>query len=128
MQIPYPNRNSYQTRTPTRTMSLMNTTRARVPTYSIANTNLIQLTLIIKSFHFTTIINVNTVLVINHVIVDVEINLNNIVDIKKTYRSECSTECYTFFITHWCTDYRLFNCIAYSIHDKDCVCRPYRFA
>ena len=124
MQIPYPIRNSYQTQTPTQTMSLMNTTLTRVPIYSIANTNLTQLTLIVKSFHFTTIINVNTALVINHVIVDVEINLNNIVDIKKTYRSEC----YTFFITHWCTNYRLFNCIAYSIHANDCVCRPYRFA
>ena len=128
MQIPYLNRNSYQTRTPTRTMSLMNTTRKRVPIYSIANTNPIQLTLIIKSFHFITIINVNTVLVINHVIVDVDINLNNTADIKKIYHSECSTECYTFFITNWCTNYHLYNCIAYSIHDKDCVCRPYRFA
>ena len=128
MQIPYPNRNSYQTRTPTRTMSLMNTTRTPVRTYSIVNTSPIQLTSVVKSFHSITIINVNMALVINHVIADVAINLNNTIDIKKTYHWQCRTKCYKFFILNWCVNYRMYNCIAYAIHDKDCICRPYHYA
>ena len=124
MQIPYPNRNSYRTLIRYSYQTLIRNFYQIL----IVNMNLTQLILIVKFFQFTTITNVNTALVINHVIVDVEINLNNTVDIKKIFRSKCYTECYTFFITHWCTNYRLFNCIVYSIHDKDCVCRPYRFA
>ena len=76
MQIPYLNRNSYQTLTPTRSTSLMNTTQTRVRTYSIVNTSQIQVTSVGKSFHSITIINVNMALAINRVIVDVAINLN----------------------------------------------------
>ena len=133
MQIPYLNRNSYQTMTPTRNtslmnMSLMNTSQTRVRTHSIVNMNPIPLISIIKSFHLVLIINVNMVLDINPVIADVEINLNNIVDIKKPYHYQCCTKCYKFFILNWCVNYRMYDCIPYTIHEKNCVCKPYEFA
>ena len=106
----------------------MNTTQTRVRTYSIVSTSQIQVTSVGKSFHSITIINVNMALAINRVIVDVAINLSKSIDIKKTYHYECRTQCYTFLITNWCANYRIYDCITYSIHHKECRCRPYRHA
>ena len=108
----------------------MNTTMIQtlVLTYQIATSIQIQVTSVFKYFQHVIITNVNTAPDINLVLVDVAINLNKAKISKKTYHYECRTQCYTFLVTNWCVNYRMTHCIAYSIHHKDCRCRPYRHA